>query len=216
MVAIEETQENATRSRILDAAEELFALHGYRGASVKRIAAKAGVTGAMINYYFGNKVGLYHAVLDRIMDDVKKMIKDVLATGLPPVQRLEIFYRWFFDYAAQHPNFARLTKMGMGGPEKEHFEKILRGFLKPMFHIGQEFFDNDLPVKKQNRVDTRHLLLTIYGMTISYFSESEFMSMFLGKNALGKKELEKRKECLIEVIFRTLGLKRPDLGNVKI
>lgn len=208
-----EAVETETKSKILDAAEELFALEGYRGASLKAIAAKAGVTGAMINYYFSKKANLYHAVLDRLVADIEKMVKDVLATGLPPRQRLEIFYGWFFDYAAQHPNFARLTKMGLGGPEKEHFERIVSTFFRPMFQVGVGFFDGELPRGHGKSPDTDHLLLAIYGMTISYFTDSEFMSLILGRNALGKKELEKRKECMLEMIFRTLGLERPGLSG---
>lgn len=211
MVKQIEPNEIETRERILDAAEELFANQGYKGASLKAIAAAAGVTGAMINYYFGNKNNLYHAVLDRILQDIGKMVQDVLATGRPAVERLEIFYGWFFDYAAQHPNFSKLTKMGLGGPEKQYFKEIIGQFFNPMFLIGVGFFENELPKKTKNGLDTKHLLLSIYGMTTAYFSEEEFMSMLLGKNALGESELAKRKECLLEIIYRALGLERPDL-----
>ena len=200
-----------TRRKILDAAEELFANLGYRGASVKKISTKAGVTGAMINYYFGNKLNLYHAVLDRIVRDIGKMVKDVLATGLPPAQRLEIFFGWFFDYAAQHPNFSKLTIMGLGGSEKEHFEQIIIGFFKPMFKLGLGFFENELQIKKRDGLDTPHLLLAIYTMTMGYFTNAEFMAHVMGKNPLTKRELAKRKECLLEIIFRAVGVKRPKL-----
>lgn len=213
MVKTVEPNEIETRERILDAAEELFANQGYKGASLKAIASAAGVTGAMINYYFGNKNNLYHAVLDRIVQDIGKMVQDVLATGRPAVERLEIFFGWFYDYAAQHPNFSKLTKMGLGGPEKEHFREIMEKFFHPIFLIGVGFFENELPSKTKNGLDTRHLLLSIYGMTTAYFSEEEFMSMLLGKDALSKSELATRKECLLEIIYRTLGLERPDLTD---
>ncbi len=198
-----------TRQEILDAAEKLFANHGYRGASVKKIAAEAGVTGAMINYYFGNKLSLYHAVLDRVVSDIGLMVKDVLATGLPPEQRLEIFFGWFFDYAAQHQNFSKLTIMGLGGSEKEHFEDIINDFFKPMFKVGVRFFEKELQIKSRDGIDTRHLLLAIYTMTMGYFTDAEFMAHVMGKNPLSGIELNRRKECLLEIIFRTVGIKRP-------
>ncbi|MDF3934739.1 TetR/AcrR family transcriptional regulator [Pseudomonas citronellolis] len=62
----------ATRTRILEAAGELFAAHGFAEASNKAVAAKAEVDLASINYHFGNRDGLYQAVLDearrRLMD----------------------------------------------------------------------------------------------------------------------------------------------------
>lgn len=53
------------RERLLDVAEQLFAEHGYRGASVRDVARGALVNQALIAYYFGSKEGLYLAVFER-------------------------------------------------------------------------------------------------------------------------------------------------------
>jgi AcrR family transcriptional regulator len=53
----------ATRTRMVKAATRVFAEHGYDGASVRAIVAKAAVNQAAINYHFGSKEGLYRAVL---------------------------------------------------------------------------------------------------------------------------------------------------------
>ncbi|CAN5487308.1 TetR/AcrR family transcriptional regulator [soil metagenome] len=55
----------ATKARILDAAEMEFARGGLLGARTEAIAAKTGVTKSMIFYHFGDKEGLYQAVLER-------------------------------------------------------------------------------------------------------------------------------------------------------
>lgn len=54
-----------TQSRILDAAEELFSLHGLDGVTIRQIAKQAGVDTALLHYYFGNKTGIFDAVLMR-------------------------------------------------------------------------------------------------------------------------------------------------------
>ncbi|TGD75781.1 TetR/AcrR family transcriptional regulator [Mangrovimicrobium sediminis] len=51
--------------RILDVAEELFALHGYDGVTLRQIATGAGVDVALANYHFGKKLDLFRAVFDR-------------------------------------------------------------------------------------------------------------------------------------------------------
>ena len=53
----------ATRERILRAAERLFADRGYDGTSIRAIVAKARVNQAAINYHFAGKDGLYREVL---------------------------------------------------------------------------------------------------------------------------------------------------------
>ena len=53
------------RDRILDSAELHFAEHGFSGASMRDIAALAGVNQALIRYYFGNKDALFQEVFRR-------------------------------------------------------------------------------------------------------------------------------------------------------
>src|SRR3954471_14093749 len=54
-----------TRTRILDAAEELFMQHGFEGTSMRLLTAKAGVNLAAVNYHFGSKDALVEAVFRR-------------------------------------------------------------------------------------------------------------------------------------------------------
>src|SRR4051812_16792293 len=60
--------EHETRTRILDAAEELFMLHGFEGASMRQLTTKAAVNLAAVNYHFGSKNALIEAVFRRRLD----------------------------------------------------------------------------------------------------------------------------------------------------
>lgn len=57
-----------TQTRILDAAEELFMQHGFEGASMRMLTARAAVNLAAINYHFGSKDALIEAVFRRRLD----------------------------------------------------------------------------------------------------------------------------------------------------
>jgi AcrR family transcriptional regulator len=58
----------ATRERILDAAEELFARHGIYGVTMREIAELAKVDTALLHYYFESKRGVFDAVFTRRAD----------------------------------------------------------------------------------------------------------------------------------------------------
>jgi AcrR family transcriptional regulator len=59
-----------TRAQILDAAEHLFAEHGFRGASVRAITDLAGANLAAVAYHFGSKAGLLTAVIRRVVEPI--------------------------------------------------------------------------------------------------------------------------------------------------
>src|SRR3954470_17942111 len=57
-----------TRTRILDAAEELFMQHGFEATSMRALTARAEVNLAAVNYHFGSKHALIEAVFRRRLD----------------------------------------------------------------------------------------------------------------------------------------------------
>lgn len=67
-----------TRARLIDSALKLFGERGFDGASTRDIASEAGVNAPALQYYFGNKEGLYKAcvkhIIDRVWEQLEKPI----------------------------------------------------------------------------------------------------------------------------------------------
>jgi len=60
----------STKDRILAAAEDLFAQHGFAGTSLRQVTSRADVNIAAVNYHFGSKENLVNEVFRRRMDDM--------------------------------------------------------------------------------------------------------------------------------------------------
>lgn len=80
----------ATRQRILDAAQKLFSQHGTNGVSLRAITSEAGANSAAANYHFGSKQGLLEAVFARhaagIAAEREAMLRDCRdEPGRPPL-----------------------------------------------------------------------------------------------------------------------------------
>lgn len=67
-----------TQEKILDAAELLFAEHGFNSTSLRTITSKAGVNLAAVNYHFGDKKTLVRAVLDRYLEAFMPAVNEEL------------------------------------------------------------------------------------------------------------------------------------------
>ena len=67
-----------TRGRILKAAIVEFATHGYDAAGVDRIARRARVNKALIYYYFANKRGLYHEIIQSSLKGLVALLGEIV------------------------------------------------------------------------------------------------------------------------------------------
>lgn len=129
------TDGEATRTRILEAAGELFAAGGYAETTSKAIAAHAGVDLASINYHFGSRAGLYQAVLTeahRRLVDVSDLERLTQST-MPATDKL----RALIDH---------MTQRATSGSEGWHSAVLTAELLSPSSHM-QTVFQSVIPVK---------------------------------------------------------------------
>ena len=119
-----------TRTRILDAAEELFMLHGFEATSMRVLTARAGVNLAAVNYHFGSKHALIEAVFRRRLDPMntariaalERLEKEAAGRALPPEAIIRAFVgeslRMIEDAKGGGRNFIRLLGRTYTEPAK--------------------------------------------------------------------------------------------------
>ncbi len=96
--------ETNQRERLLDAAVACFAADGVAATSLRGIAVKAGVTPALVNYYFGSKEQLLDAfVAERVTPVVHGLREGLAAAGTDPHALIAAFVRGIHEVVARHP-----------------------------------------------------------------------------------------------------------------
>ena len=98
-----------TKRNILEVATREFARKGYGGARVDAIAARTRTSKRMIYYYFGDKEGLYLAVLEEAYSSIRRTEATLDLERLPPERALSTLVAFTFDYQNAHPEFVRLV-----------------------------------------------------------------------------------------------------------
>lgn len=124
----------ATRSRILEAAGELFAMTGYAETPNKAIAAHAQVDLASINYHFGNRSGLYQAVLVAAHSQLFSVtaLQQLVGGNLPPSSKLRAVIEQLVEQATREPQAWQLRVLS-------------RELLAPTSHLQILIQDEGLP-----------------------------------------------------------------------
>jgi len=127
-----------TREAILAAAEAEFADHGFDGARVDAIAERSGFNKNLIFRYFGEKLGLYAAVLrraDQELHDLQAQVFSPLVAG-QPVPALAPAIGVIFDYLVDHPRFLRILTWEMAAGWRTTSQIITEGDRVEISHVG--------------------------------------------------------------------------------
>lgn len=97
-----------TRERILDAASALFASGGFDGTSTRTVATAAGVNVATLAWHFGDKQGLYEAVVARVYERLLavELALDTLPPGSGP--RVRVLVDRLYRVARAHRDEIRM------------------------------------------------------------------------------------------------------------
>ncbi len=97
-----------TRERILAAAVAEFADKGFAGGHLDAICAAARANIRMIYHYFGDKAGLYVAVLEHVLGELRQEELKLDVDHVPPMKALLQLFDFTYDHFATHPRLISL------------------------------------------------------------------------------------------------------------
>ncbi|MDG2539028.1 TetR/AcrR family transcriptional regulator [Dyella jiangningensis] len=131
-----------TKERILGAAEELFARHGFEGASLRQLTAAAGVNLAAVNYHFGSKDRLIEEVFRRRLDQLngRRMAALQKVAGEPDTSIEEVLAAFIVPaLELSHDGNGSLFMRVLARAFAEH-DDTLRKFLSDNYgHVMRQF-----------------------------------------------------------------------------
>ena len=193
---------------ILEAAEREFLKKGFDGARTTSIAAAAGVTHAMLHYYFRTKEQLF----ERILDEKMRMLgQSVLAAfgdaRLPLPERLRNGIERHFDFIAANPDLPRfIVNEVFARPERyEAMQRQIRSLMGVMLIDTQRALDEAADRGEIRRIDVRMLMLDIISLNVFVFIAYPILEPLLGDLTADRERFfELRKAETVETVMRRL------------
>jgi TetR/AcrR family transcriptional regulator len=97
-----------TRTSIIDSAERLIAAQGFSATTIKQIAEAARVNTSLLYYYFGDKEGLYRAVVERLLEQLIAMGTTALSSEDDPVAAVRAIIAGQAKLLSSTPSWIRI------------------------------------------------------------------------------------------------------------
>ncbi|HIX26222.1 MAG TPA: TetR/AcrR family transcriptional regulator [Candidatus Barnesiella excrementigallinarum] len=197
-----------TEADILKAAEQEFMLKGFDGAKTASIAQSAGVTHAMLHYYFRTKELLFERIL---ADKMSLMGQSVLTafgnSQLPLFDRLKDGMSRHFDFLMENPDLPRfIVNEVFSRPERyELMRKDISRIVDKLMQGVQQELDTLAAQGKIVPIDVRMLMLDVVSLNIFPFIAYPVIEPIFGNIAVDREQFfALRKAENIEVIMRRI------------
>ncbi|WP_295911387.1 TetR/AcrR family transcriptional regulator [uncultured Alistipes sp.] len=203
------TESTQTKEQaILAAAEQEFLSKGFDGARTTSIASAAGVTHAMLHYYFRTKEQLFERILD---EKLRLMGESVLAAfgqpNLPLQERLRDAIGSHFDFIARNPDLPRfIVNEVFSRPDRyETMRARIREIADTLMRDMQRELDALSARGEAEPLDVRMLMLDIISLNVFPFIAYPLIEPILGSFSNDRARFfELRKAENVEVITRRL------------
>lgn len=140
MAARKKLARNITEARIIEAAVQLFAQHGFKGTSTRDIAQLANVNEATLFRHFGRKADLFWAAADSRLNSLKlnRELQHELSSDADPQTVIPMIVAFITESMFQRPELMRL--LYVAGFELAGANRLLGQHLGPIFDAINSYF----------------------------------------------------------------------------
>ena len=195
-----------TRARILAAATDEFSRYGLGGARVDRIAAAADTNKRMLYYYFGNKEGLFLAVLESTYAHIRSAEMKLKLDTVEPVEGIRRLVAFTWRYYLENPQFLTLLNS-----ENLHQARHLKTS-KRIAAMHSPFVATiaDLLARGEHRgvirpgIDPVQLYISIAALSYFYLSNQHTLSTIFVRDPMSPRAKAARLKHMTELVEAAL------------
>jgi TetR/AcrR family transcriptional regulator len=199
--------DDSTKTRIIKTARDEFAMLGFTGARVERIARQAGVNKAMIYYHFKSKENLYHAVVEesllysfeqlsiKVSDtaNFEEALREVVAT------HTQLFQGF--------PGFRSIILRELANPSSDLLDRLASIIVNSGLPATiRRRLENGMAIRSIRAVDVRQAVTAFISMSIGYFLMAPLTERIFQASDLDK-FIEERKKAIPDIFLNGMRMR---------
>jgi AcrR family transcriptional regulator len=197
--------ETDTKTRILDAADEIFVRHGIDGARTQEIADRAGVNKALLHYHFRSKAELARAVWLRIASSFVPGIFQMMASDLSLDDKVDRFVDAYYTRLARHPYLlAYVISEAARHPDflDDFYSAERRQAARRMIEKLREQIGERAKQGKTAPVSADQFLITLVGSCLYPFAAGPMLAEVLGLSSAGFRAFMRRRRTELPAFLK--------------
>ena len=195
-----------TKANILAAATKEFSARGLAGGRIDSIAARAGANKRMIYHYFGNKHGLWLAVLEAAYERVRTAELGLHLDELLPEEAMRTLVRFTFDSFVGDRVFINLLNSENLYQAKHLKESTrIKSMHSPLIGMIQTILDRGAKAHLfRPGLDAAQLWITIASVSFFYFSNIHTLSVILDKDLKSEEGIDIRRRHVVDIVMNAV------------
>ena len=187
-----------TAERILDAAEALFAEHGYAGTTLRDVATRVDLRIPSLYNHFASKESLYAAVLERVIGPVLEILGEFNVQGASRGDPAAVIERVML-LLQRYPNLPRLVfHEALSGGHR--LTPMMREWIAPVFGRASEMVEASSGAGRWTPEQVPLLVLAMYHMLVGYFVSASLFADLNGSDLLSPPMFAQQTALLREII----------------
>ncbi|MRX68580.1 transcriptional regulator, TetR family [Flavobacterium resistens] len=181
---------------ILDISEKLFARYGARETTVRLITQKAGISIAMLNYYFGSKENLFLTVLERRIQQFKTAKNAVNMDNKGTIEMLLTYMTVYIDLVVDYQPFYKLMMIEKLLNENKKAVEMIESYFQSNIQTLKNIIIQSVDDEKIDGVNIETFVMNISGFLAYLILQTD-----LTESSLKEEKKQNLKKHIMKVLL---------------
>jgi AcrR family transcriptional regulator len=211
---------DASRGKILEVSEALFARRGFAAVGMREVAREVGLSKSALFHHFSTKLELYSEVLERALARLRERAASALQSDADPADALDAVVDAIIDFLAEDPATPRLAMRalfeddpfvcgGLEAREPEPFELVLLELIGGF----QAVIQRGIETGRFRPVSVPDTIQSLIGMTVYHFASGDFGTSLFGESLFSSVAVRRRKTEVKTFLRRAVLQTADDRGS---
>ncbi len=203
MLKVSEIQSSTgSREHLLETASLIMREGDIVDISLSELSQRSGLNSALVKYHFGNKAGLFTALLDRDWQAIVASVDALVAKdNMDPESKLRRHISKVIDTFYAVPYLNRLTMRMVRESNDEEARRIADSYLSPLYRAYEQLIGEGVSAGVFRKIDPQLFYFTVTGAVDRFFSARLVLKHCFNQDTLTEELRDRYREHTIDIIM---------------